>query len=134
MTCPRRSTRTPSRATAAFSKEERVTTLTAPIPEDRRTCYAILFLACFRLGEPAALRWRHYDVHLARPRGRALPAGGDRLIGAEEAATVLGMTATAVRKAAARGTIPAERLGRRLRFRLSVLLACDRHLGRRTGG
>ena len=54
---------------------------------------------------------------------RALPIGGDRLVDADEAATVLGMTGGAVRKAAARGTIPTERVGRRLRFRLSVLLA-----------
>jgi hypothetical protein len=54
------------------------------------------------------------------------PMGGDRLIDADEAATVLGMTGAAVRKAAARGTIPTERLGRRLRFRLSVLLSYDR--------
>lgn len=66
---------------------------------------------------------RRTVASVVRAELRALPAGGDRLVGAEEAATVLGMTATAVRKAAARGTIPAERLGRRLRFRLSVLLA-----------
>ena len=53
---------------------------------------------------------------------RARPAGGARLVGAEEAATVLGMTPTAVRKAATRGTIPAERVGRRLRFRLTSLM------------
>jgi excisionase family DNA binding protein len=51
-----------------------------------------------------------------------LPAGADRLVDADEAATVLGMTPMAVRKAATRGTLPAERLGRRLRFRLSELL------------
>jgi len=53
------------RATAVFSKEELVTILTAPaIPEDRRACYAILFLAGLRFGEAAALRWRHYDAAL----------------------------------------------------------------------
>lgn len=57
---------------------------------------------------------------------RTLPVGGDRFVNAEEAAEVLGMTGAAVRKAAARGTIPAERIGRRLRFRLSVLLARKR--------
>ena len=55
---------------------------------------------------------------------RTLPIGGDRLVDADEAAAVLGMSGSAVRKAAARGTIPAERIGRRLRFRLSALLAC----------
>jgi len=57
---------------------------------------------------------------------RAFPIGGDRLVDADEAAAVLGMTSTALRKAAARGTIPAERIGRRLRFRLSALLARTR--------
>ena len=52
----------------------------------------------------------------------AFPAGNDRLVDADEAAQVLGMTPMAVRKAATRGSLPAERLGRRLRFRLSDLL------------
>jgi excisionase family DNA binding protein len=39
-----------------------------------------------------------------------------------EAAERLGMTESALRKAVARGTIPCQRLGRRLRFRLSELM------------
>ena len=46
----------------------------------------------------------------------------DRLLDAPEAAERLGMTEAALRKAAARGTIPCRRLGRRLRFRLSELM------------
>jgi excisionase family DNA binding protein len=61
-----------------------------------------------------------------RAEMRAFPAGGDRLVDADEVAEVLGMTSGAVRKAARRGTIPAERVGRRLRFRLSALLALGR--------
>lgn len=45
----------------------------------------------------------------------------DRLVGVEEAAHRLGMTLAALRKAAARGTIPAKRVGRRLRFRVGDL-------------
>jgi hypothetical protein len=46
----------------------------------------------------------------------------DRLMDAAEAAERMGMTEAALRKAAARGTIPCEHRGRRLRFRLSVLM------------
>jgi excisionase family DNA binding protein len=46
----------------------------------------------------------------------------DRLMDATEAAERLGMTEAALRKAAARGTIPCLHLGRRLRFRLSELM------------
>ena len=69
---------------------------------------------------------RRMVASVLRAELRTLPLGGDRFVDAEEAAQVLGMTDTAVRKAAARGTIPAERIGRRLRFRLSVLLARTR--------
>ncbi len=62
------------RATAVFSKDELVTVLTAPkIPDDRRACYALLFLAGLRFGESAALRWRHYDPAL-KPLGRLVVA------------------------------------------------------------
>ena len=69
---------------------------------------------------------RRTVTSVLRAELRALPAGGDRLVDADEAAEVLGMTGGAVRKAAARGTIPAERIGRRLRFRLSALLSRER--------
>ena len=45
----------------------------------------------------------------------------DRLITAEEAARVLGMTVSATRKAAQRGSIPARKIGHRLRFRMGDL-------------
>jgi hypothetical protein len=46
----------------------------------------------------------------------------DRLMDAAEAAERIGMTEAALRKAAARGTIPCQHKGRRLRFRLSELM------------
>lgn len=53
----------------------------------------------------------------------------DQLVGAEEAARLLGMTTAAVRKAATRGTLPCQRLGRRVRFKVSELLS----LGNKNG-
>jgi excisionase family DNA binding protein len=47
----------------------------------------------------------------------------DQLLDAEQAATLLGMSVGALRKAAARGTIKSVRVGRRLRFRRAELLA-----------
>ena len=46
----------------------------------------------------------------------------DRLISVEQAAGILGMSVNAVRKAAQRRTLPVQRIGRRLRFRLGDLL------------
>jgi excisionase family DNA binding protein len=63
---------------------------------------------------------------VVRSEMQALPMGGDRLVDADEAARILGMTVAAIRKAAARGTLPTERVGRRLRFRLSRLLGSRR--------
>lgn len=54
-------------------------------------------------------------------RGETL-AKDDHFVDAEEAARFLGMTVGAVQKAAARGTLPCRRFGRRLRFRLSELV------------
>ena len=65
---------------------------------------------------------RRTVADVLRTELRAFPIGGDRLVGVEEAAQILGMTCGAVRKAAMRGTIRAERVGRRLRFRVSVLM------------
>ena len=45
----------------------------------------------------------------------------DNLVDAKGAARLLGMTPSAVRMAAYRGTIPYEKVGRRLRFRPSLL-------------
>ena len=50
----------------------------------------------------------------------------DRLIDAPEAARMLGMSVAAVRKAAIRGAIPCVRLGRRVRFRPTQILATAR--------
>ena len=62
------------RATAVFTRDELVAIVTAAkIPEDRRTCYTLLFLAGLRFGESAALRWRHYDAAL-KPLGRLVVA------------------------------------------------------------
>jgi excisionase family DNA binding protein len=46
----------------------------------------------------------------------------DQLLPVKEAAALLGMTPAALRQAAARGTIPWRRIGRRLRFRRGDLL------------
>src|SRR3954451_2660422 len=47
------------RAKALFSAAEVESLISDPrIPEDRRMFYALLFLACCRFGEGAALRWR----------------------------------------------------------------------------
>jgi excisionase family DNA binding protein len=69
---------------------------------------------------------RRTVADVLRAELRVLPIGPDRLVDADEAAELLGMTCGAIRKAAARGTIPTERIGRRLRFRLSSLLAHNR--------
>jgi excisionase family DNA binding protein len=47
----------------------------------------------------------------------------DRLLDVAEAAERLGISEAALRKAAARGTVPVQHVGRRLRFRLSELLS-----------
>ena len=54
----------------------------------------------------------------------ALPPPGDLvegLVDAKVAATLLGMTPSAIRMAAYRGNLPYEKIGRRLRFRPSLL-------------
>ncbi len=50
------------------------------------------------------------------------PTDPNRLVGAGEAAQMLGMTETAVRRAANRGTLPARKNGKLLRFRVGDLL------------
>lgn len=58
------------RPTAVFTRTEVVAILTDPrIPLDRRTYYAVLFLAGARFGEVSALRRRHYTPEL-EPLGR----------------------------------------------------------------
>jgi excisionase family DNA binding protein len=51
------------------------------------------------------------------------PPANDTLLDTAGAAKLLAMTPEAVRQAAYRGTIPCVRVGRRLRFRRSELLA-----------
>jgi hypothetical protein len=53
---------------------------------------------------------------------RASPLAADRLVDAEEAGKLLGMSAAAVRKAAVRGQIPSRKVGRRRRFAIGELL------------
>lgn len=51
------------RASALFARDEAVTLVSDPrIPLDRRVVYALGLLAGLRIGEGAALRWRHYDA------------------------------------------------------------------------
>jgi len=52
----------------------------------------------------------------------------DELVGVTEAATILKMSEAALRKAAERGQIACQRIGRRLRFRRSDLIAPTRGL------
>jgi len=70
--------------------------------------------------EAAAIR---SELVALRAEVGQLTAAQDRLIGVDEAAEILGMTVGALRKAAERGTLPSARIGRRLRFRRSELLA-----------
>jgi integrase len=52
------------RRTAVFTRDEVQRVISADddaVPEDRRTLYAVMFLAGVRFGEAAALRWRDYD-------------------------------------------------------------------------
>ena len=59
----------------------------------------------------------------------------DRLLDVPEAAERIGMTESALRKAVARGTIPCQRMGRRLRFRLSELMVeAEARRAHRRGG
>src|SRR6266851_5207782 len=55
----------------------------------------------------------------------------DELLNAEGAASLIGMTPGALRKAAARGTIRCTRVGYRLRFRRGDLLAAQNNNGPR---
>lgn len=58
------------RSTAIFTRSEVERLISdVRIPEDRRTLYAILFLAATRFGEAAARRWRDYDAN-ATPLGK----------------------------------------------------------------
>jgi hypothetical protein len=54
--------------------------------------------------------------------GRLIRHDPDRLVDAHEAARILAISPAALRKAAQRGSVPVQRVGRRLRFRLGDLL------------
>ena len=59
---------------AVFARDEVETIIAdARIPADRRMVYALELLAGVRPGEPAALRWRHYDPTVT-PLGKILVA------------------------------------------------------------
>jgi excisionase family DNA binding protein len=64
--------------------------------------------------------------HLQDPRQH----DPEELLNAEGAASLMGMTPGAVRKAAARGTLRCTRVGCRLRFRRADLLAARNDTGR----
>ena len=54
---------------------------------------------------------------------------GDRLLDTREAALLLGISESSLRKRAQRGTVSCVRTGRTLRFRRSVLLTSDSSKG-----
>jgi integrase len=59
---------------AVFSRAEVEQLLSdARVPEERRALYAVLFCGGLRIGEVAALRWRHYEPDL-QPLGKLLVA------------------------------------------------------------
>lgn len=62
------------RSSAVFAREEVEALLSDErIPEQRRTLYALIFLAGLRIGEAVARQWRDYDP-VARPLGRLVVA------------------------------------------------------------
>lgn len=63
------------------------------IPEDRRALYAVLLLTGCRIGEAAALRWRHYAAARA-PLGALLVARSLERRSREEKGTKTGVTRT----------------------------------------
>jgi excisionase family DNA binding protein len=71
---------------------------------------------------PVQSTMRRMIVEVMRVELEASLSEPDRLVDVDEAADILGMTPSAVRKAAYRGTLPCQRVGRRLRFRLRSLL------------
>jgi excisionase family DNA binding protein len=71
---------------------------------------------------PVQSTMRQMIVEVMRVELEASSSDSDRLVNVEEAADILGMTPSAVRKAAYRGTLPCQRVGRRVRFRLRSLI------------
>jgi hypothetical protein len=71
---------------------------------------------------PVQSTMREMIVAAIRIELEATVSEPDRLVDADEAAGILGMSVAAVRKAALRGTLPCQRVGRRLRFRVRSLI------------
>lgn len=79
------------RANAIFSRTEALALVTdARIPEDRRVLYALLLLTGCRVGEIAALRWRHWNID-AEPLSRLLVANSIERETREEKSTKTGV-------------------------------------------
>lgn len=98
--------------------------VTCPLVQDQNSLSAVFrreVVAAFRDEVIPAINEAVRRAIAAAPR-----ADPDRLIDSTEAAALLGMTSSAVRKAAQRGSLPALRIGRRLRFRVGDLLARGR--------
>jgi excisionase family DNA binding protein len=66
---------------------------------------------------------RSLQTRVAELEARAAEPDDGQLLDTKTAATLLGMSASAVRQAAYRGALPSLRIGRRLRFRRSQLSA-----------
>ena len=71
---------------------------------------------------PVQATMREMITEVVRVELEASLVEPDRLVDVDHAAEILGMTKDAVRKAAYRGTLPCQRVGRRLRFRLRTLV------------
>lgn len=79
------------RANAIFSRTEALALVTDErIPEDRRVLYALLLLTGCRVGEIAALRWRHWNTE-AQPLSRLLVANSIERETREEKSTKTGV-------------------------------------------
>lgn len=79
------------RANAIFSRAEALALVTDErIPEDRRVLYALLLLTGCRVGEIAALRWRHWNTD-AEPLSRLLVANSIERETREEKSTKTGV-------------------------------------------
>lgn len=69
---------------------------------------------------------RALQERVAQLEAKLRPAETESLVGVDRAAQLLGMTPTALRSAAYRGSIPCVKVGRRLRFVPSRLVrACS---------
>ncbi len=67
------------------------------------------------------LLWTRWLQATVTPERGQAPPSADRLFGVAEAAELLGISRTVVRRLERNGTLPAVRIGRRLLFRRDVL-------------